>query len=384
MRKKKVLKLVIFLIIVILVIVGVFFVLNAIKNKRIKTITEQVNSYIKTIEKNATSDEENIINKNIGKEVELDEEEIKFISGSTDKPVSAIYNLSEDKMVSKACFVVSYNKAYYRADYKNKEVSISKTKNDCNDVNLEIRNTVKNPGTEIYFNPETGKRCNEKDYDNNLVASKTGNLSGCMKWYTLIDEKGNDSIELLLDHNTTALVAWSESGSNKNGPSTNRVLKYLKKDTDGWAGVKERNDKYEVNGSYTVDYTGYRARLITAEEVAKISGNTSFDITSTKDRFYFGTNTSDDYSKREDYKWLFPTMGGCFALCDNPDSETYNENEGVARSIIFGYWTASSLAGSSDKAWLVYNKGELYSSHVKNDARYGVRPVIKVKKSKVY
>ena len=49
-------------------------------------------------------------------------------------------------------------------------------------------------------------------------------------------------------------------------------------------------------------------------------------------------------------------------------------------SDVYGYWTASPLAGYSDDAWFVYCDGDLYFNVVSSDD-YGVRPVITISKS---
>ena len=62
------------------------------------------------------------------------------------------------------------------------------------------------------------------------VANNNGSLnSGCMKWYTFLDSESNNgenaTVNMILDHNTTAKVAWNSSGTNVSGP--NQVLNAL-------------------------------------------------------------------------------------------------------------------------------------------------------------
>ena len=65
-------------------------------------------------------------------------------------------------------------------------------------------------GTVVYYNPVTNAKCTASQ-----AVSTTGTKTGCMKWYAFNDE-GNDTVNLLLDHNTTAKVAWASSGTNAN------------------------------------------------------------------------------------------------------------------------------------------------------------------------
>ena len=44
--------------------------------------------------------------------------------------------------------------------------------------------------------------------------STTGTKSGCMKWYVFNDKEGNATVNVILDHNTTARVAYNLTGNN--------------------------------------------------------------------------------------------------------------------------------------------------------------------------
>ena len=196
-------------------------------------------------------------------------------------------------------------------------------------------------GTAIYYNPTTGEKCTESE-----SVSLTGTKSGCMKWYTFNDEEGNNSVNLILDHNTTAKVAWNSSGNNS---EMKEVAPALESDTKDWKNT---------------------ARLITANEVAKISGNTNFNLG--QDWFYLGSNNQSDDSKRSNYGWLYDrTSDYCKNLgcLNNADQDTR------------GYWTSNANISDSASAWLVYRLGVLYNGPVSDPASHGVRPVISVSKS---
>ena len=56
-------------------------------------------------------------------------------------------------------------------------------------------------GTAVYYNPEKGKECKSSE-----AVSTTGTKNGCMKWYVFNDKEGNATVNVILDHNTTANV----------------------------------------------------------------------------------------------------------------------------------------------------------------------------------
>ena len=195
-------------------------------------------------------------------------------------------------------------------------------------------------GDVVYYNPVTNKRCSAKESNN-----QTGTKTGCMKWYTFNDDGANSStVNMILDHNTTATVAsWDKSKTQ------------ITTDTKDW------------NSSLN-------ARLITADEVAKITGNTSFNgVTSTSDSwFYFDSNTKTQTAKTQGaskYAWLFDYTNDCTSNgCNVADSSNY------------GYWTISACAGSFSAAWYVDNRGITAGRNV-GYVNYGIRPVITISKS---
>ena len=205
-------------------------------------------------------------------------------------------------------------------------------------------------GDVVYYNPETNKRCSAKESN-----SQTGTKTGCMKWYTFNDEGANSStVNMILDHNTTAGVAWNSTGRNS---EMKEAANALTKDTQSW------------NSSLN-------ARLITANEVAKITGNSSFSgITSTGDSWFcFDTNQSDSTNLCKKVQgasknaWLFDYTNGCT-----------NHGCNIEESSTYGYWTSSVVAGSSSSAWHVNRNGNLGSNSVVT-THDGIRPVITISK----
>ena len=176
--------------------------------------------------------------------------------------------------------------------------------------------------------------------DKDKVNSSTGTKSGCMKFYIYAED--STSYTMILDHNTTALVAWNTSGNNSGGPVT--VNASLASDTAGWVGT---------------------TRLISAQEVANITGNTWNNSS-----FYFeGSRKSRQGTSA--YAWLFDRTNGCTSYgCS------------VAVSSNFGYWTSSPDAGDSSKAWRVSYDGMVRIGSVGGTSSLcGVRPVMTIAKS---
>ena len=239
-------------------------------------------------------------------------------------------------------------------------------------------------GEVVYFDVDTGAKCS--NYTE--TQSKTGVKSGCMKFYAFNDD-GGETINLILDHNTTAIIAWNSSGINAAGPGITEkdVLYSLKADTASWVGT-ETPANYTMNQTgknsnayYTIDYGDYKARLITAQEIANITGNTTWNETSSTRTYYFDSKmtTANEACMNGNiseckYGWLYDRT--------NPSCKTYGclYDSDVETN---GYWSASSDAGGTVIAWLVYYTGNLYVDGVDHWGVYGVRPVIEILKSKL-
>ena len=204
-------------------------------------------------------------------------------------------------------------------------------------------------GTEIYYNPETGKECKSSE-----SKSTTGTKSGCMKWYVFNDKEGNATVNVILDHNTTANVAYNSTGNNS---EMKEVKIKLENDTKDWKNT---------------------ARLITANEVAKITGNKDWDASrENQSWFCLDTNKLDSTnwcSKAQgtsEYAWLFDYTNGCTNYgCNTPDSSNS------------GYWTSTRRVENSTQAWHVRSYGYLDNSSVTLTV-IGVRPVITISKSNI-
>ena len=197
-------------------------------------------------------------------------------------------------------------------------------------------------GTAVYYNPETETKCKSSE-----AVSTTGKNSGCMKWYVFNDKEGNATVNVILDHNTTARVAWNSTGNNS---EMKEVADALKKDTRTWKNT---------------------ARLITANEIAKITEKTGFDASKkNQDWFCLDTNQPDTTSYcakaqgKSKYAWLFDYTYECTNYgCNTSDLSTW------------GYWTSTS-------SWHVSRFGHLSNTNA-NYADSGVRPVITISKSNI-
>ena len=269
--------------------------------------------------------------------------------------------------------------------YISSEGTVSLKKCNVSDKTIEYTygNKIYENGDVVYFDVTTGKTCNNYTEENSNTGyngiSGTENQNGCLKFYAFNDF-GSDKLNLILDHNTTAVVAWNSSGSNTSGP--NEVLEQLKSDTSSWKGtITPSNYTMDqlTQGSkayYTIDYRDYKARLITAQEIAQITGNTTFNETtaSPNDWYYFDTKSQTKSTTGFNYGWLYDrthkscTIYGCSNISD---VETK------------GYWTASSLADVDFVAWFVGSGGNVTSNIISYSDHYGVRPVITVLKSKL-
>ena len=198
-------------------------------------------------------------------------------------------------------------------------------------------------GTAVYYNPVSGEKCDDYTEANSTKETK----SGCMKWYVFNDKEGNATVNVILDHNTTARVAWNSTGNNS---EMKEVADALKKDTRTWKNT---------------------ARLITANEIAKITEKTGFDASKkNQDWFCLDTNQPDTTSYcakaqgKSKYAWLFDYTYECTNYgCNTSDLSTW------------GYWTSTSF-------WHVSRFGHLSSTNA-NYADSGVRPVITISKANI-
>ena len=255
-------------------------------------------------------------------------------------------------------------------------------------------------GEIVYIDVTTGKSCtnyhedNSKTgyngiYEGNNSRKTTENQNSCLKFYAFLDD-GGKNLNLLLDHNTTGVIAWtnSETTTNTNGPID--VINQLKSDTSEWnVPIISKNYEYKGNNSYKINYNTekYKARLIEANEIAKITGTDkemNWKEESSIEWYYFHLLTQNDEVGRGDvcasdrcqYGWLYDrTSTDCINYGCLFDSVGEN----------YGYWTSSAHVDYPYFAWCVQSWGRVFSlgSNVDTPNNYGVRPVITILKSNI-
>ena len=225
-----------------------------------------------------------------------------------------------------------------------------------NGTTTKVNNTQKyNNGYVVYYNPVAGTSCLASE-----AVSTTETKEECMKWYIYNDSEGASTVNMILDHNTTARVAWNIEGEH----GTN-------------VAYEDSNLKPLVDALVTESNWKSNPRLITAYEVNQITGKTGWTNTSS---WYCLESTVQDSTSSPwcnntgAIGWLYDhtycVEGSNDWKCSNNDIATY------------GYWTSTTYgnAGSGSYVWNVYRRGYLYSNYA-NSTFHGVRPVITISKS---
>ena len=178
------------------------------------------------------------------------------------------------------------------------------------------------------------------------------------------------------------LVAWySNAGNYSYGPVT--AMNYLHNATKDWNNVPNMIMNYEDEN---IDYNTQR------------KGATGYGSIKTIDNITIITSKNNEETGRiENLKARLPRYdeahgtGKCLTYEENGNkygscplylanylnSSSYVTGEGLQNiSGIYGYWTLSSSAYSSDFAWLVYYSGIVDDDLVDSEHSRGVRPVI--------
>ena len=206
-------------------------------------------------------------------------------------------------------------------------------------------------GEPVFYNPKDNIKCDA------ATSSATGTNDTCMKWYAFLDSEDSSTVNLILDHDTTAKVEWN---SDSNGTTPDTVLEQLDTDVAKWTG--------EAKSS---------ARLISASELNQIAPReeNSWNISDHNTWYYFHTGNKTKYTGEvgsNTYDWLFDNTKNCTA---------YGCNVGTS-SNPRGYWTSSYAVSttSGNQAWYVEGDGSLYGRSVEA-FDCGLRPVITISKS---
>ena len=356
-------------VIVILAVIALIatpIILNMIESAKKSAAKDSAYGYIDAIEKNNLLSEFDMDNKyqiiEDGEEIDVNTVEVD-VKGST--PSSGTITI-EKGLVTEAELCINNYKVKYNGQ-------VAEVDGKCNGT-IEYKKYEN--GTAIYYNPIEGKICTDYKEAN----SKTGTKTGCMKFYTFNDEKTSSTVNMILDHNTTALVAYNSTGVNT---EMKEVKTALESDTTGWKGSP---------------------RLITADEIAEITGAKEV-LSWTSDKTYAstpekGTSISYFYLDGADgtdalwhtqiaktqgssnYAWLYDNTYGCTKYgCNISDDNKYEYGTTQSANYMYGYWTSTPVIGLSHGAWYVDWHGYLTNYYsVDIGYNYGVRPVITVSK----
>ena len=316
-----------------------------------------------------------------------------------DTPSNGKVCLSSLGQVEKAMF--EYGKYYVSYDGKKGSISDKDTYDNFScSGNGDLTSLV---GSTIYYDVDNGEKCDTYTEAQSAIGIK----SGCMRFYVLNDN--GDTLDLILDHNTTANIAWSDSETTINGPKN--VLNQLYEDTRNWngvltpAGYKVNQTGKSSNANYSIDYSkyngdttlSYKARLVTVEELLNFMPyyvdldskdnweesymDFSYEVYSDSSNKVSQGNYSDEL---EEYKVIANEISSSSVglpkflhngLCDSCSMGQY----GYVECLTEGYWTATSLETGDICAWYVGNYGYLDYDYDINSVRGpGIRPVITI------
>ena len=218
-----------------------------------------------------------------------------------------------------------------------------------NKINKKGYNYFYKNGTAIYYNPVSGEICEDYVEDN----SKNENKVGCMKWYIFNDSSDSSTVNMILDHNTTAIIAWNNDNKN--------------------VSYEESNLKVEVDKLVSVSNWKNIPRLITDKEIASITENEKY--IHQVSGFYLDSNSETQTASGKGtsrYAWLFDYTNSC-------TSYGCNVSESIAT---YGYWTSTPFVRSNNTVMRIDYHGTLSDSEVKYNT-LGIRPVITIPKSKL-
>ena len=211
-----------------------------------------------------------------------------------------------------------------------------------------------------------------------------------MKWYIINYDSNSNTVDLILDHNTTSTVAWGSDNTKQEGPKV--LLNKLKEDTDKWNSSLIRNDKntykQSSESSYNIDYSGYKARLLKLSDVLKITGSSEKTLSTYKGNgkysaielvTYYIDTMSEKVPSKYNYGWLYDRSG---VDCSKADCSNNAES---SMETMEGYWIdyAEYTPNFNYVAFSINKKGSLSPVPINKSNSLGVRPVISVKKSLV-
>ena len=290
------------------------------------------------------------------------------ISVKGSKPTSGSLTITKSKVVSASMcinnYTVTYNGKTATVGNKCNGSSSSEPQSTFGGTKVSAQPGETHKGI-VYLDPtDLSKECNATLASQNVNSNGTPTevKTGCMKWY-IFDDSG-DNYTMILDHNTTAILPYDVSGTYKEYDQAS-IKTQVEADTAEWV-------------------SGLNQRIITANEIAAITGHIGWDnaTASYTDRFYFDSDIEWSQSHERGvnkYAWLFDYIVycheyGCNTEYKHPDSR---------KPSTYGYWTSSYIADPEfpDWAWFVDNGSLNFNSDGDVNAINGIRPVITISKS---
>ncbi len=219
-------------------------------------------------------------------------------------------------------------------------------------------------GDVVYFNPVEGVKCSS-----GTEWTLTNPDSFCYKWNVI--KENSDNVEVLLDHNIIDYSTWSNY-TTENGPVD--LIKTLNEYVSSWKNVMEYTSRDNVTykayldncttSSYTVDYSGMKARLISFEEVKSIVGDNSLKAESGRDikissRNFLFSNFPSNLEGYSSYGY-WTDQATNFNYCGNSNTDTNMRAYAVGYTEDGGY--------------------RLSALEFNGDYLAGIRPVIRINK----
>lgn len=229
-------------------------------------------------------------------------------------------------------------------------------------------------GQAIYFDPYAGKVCAAGD-----SWSPANPQNDCIRWH-VIKDNGN-TVEMIADHDFGRRVSWAQksdfvaaggseeeygtAGDNRFGPLT--VLKELKKVTSAFQNVEvltaadNATRQTAVGSEYTINYEGFKARLLGAREAADLVNDKN-----TEDGGKWNSGTASYIHAMP--KWLYANLGM------------------PAGSNHVAFYTDTAHTSRPETVWVICLGSNLGKGTVSTVGRFGrevlgIRPIVRVKKS---
>lgn len=249
-------------------------------------------------------------------------------------------------------------------------------------------------GTIVYFNPVTNSICTNYSNANSNDEVKTG----CLRWYIFNDTKTANTLNLLLDHNTTSYYRPIDYISTACAKETvaNKFKAALLRDAESW--------NEDVKST---------VRMLTYNDVLIIVGHPEYNSVRSYyfDNFPYNSSASNCTKNSTSgckYGWLYDRTSGKHATVSTIDCTDYGCNnmaEGIVnpseKSIhevdikinsitgqeLNGYWIDYYYCHQNNTTYTVYAYIVHYTGSISAWAvdtsylRYGLRPVISISKT---